>query len=113
MVDGDWWYDARSGAYGRSGGACAGYARAVAGTLPRAGGPLRGDCSAGDTGVYVNDRRLDRREWDLWRSHVGAGTMSSPGRYVLDARGNLARELGGPVLANVDALKATYAGGHA
>lgn len=84
VPDGDYWYDARSGACGANGGP-------TAALLPAGlqfGAALRADASGGGqgltTGVFVNGRELHLADC-VALSRVG-GIL--PGRYWLDANGN-------------------------
>ena len=96
IQDGDYWYDAVSGAWGYAGGPTAGYMTPDL----ELGGPLAPDASHGDTGVFVNGRELHAREvWDL-RQVVG---VVYPGRYWFDAQGNYGLE-GGPPMGNLWAI---------
>src|SRR5690349_1992459 len=84
--DGDFWYDDRSGAVGVMG-------RQTAGFLPpglHLGGRMPQNCSAGNTGVFVNGRELHAydvaalsRLGPVWRGH-----------YWLDGNGDYGLEFG-------------------
>lgn len=93
IPNGRYWYDARSGLWGRDGGPPLG--RMQAGL--KLGGRLLPQASAGDTGVYINGRRLPGVELYLLRQLIGP---VRPGRYWLDAAGNAGFE-GGPALVNI------------
>ena len=97
VVDGDYWYDPATGAWGQRGGPAAGLI--LAGL--RIGGPLRADASGGGTGVFVNGREL--HPIDVQRlQQIGQGPVPL-GRYWMDASGNYGYE-GGPALGNLWAL---------
>jgi len=102
IPDGLYWYDARSGLWGRHGGPALGQIHAGL----NLGGRLPPQASNGDTDVYVNGRRLPRAELSALEQLVGP---VEPGRYWLDAAGNAGLE-GGPVLVNVIAAHRRAAG---
>jgi hypothetical protein len=82
---GSYWYDARSGLYGLTGGPAAGL------MLPGHNlGSVAEDASAGKTMVWVNRRRIPFSEWLIWSAVVGAPVQ--PGRYWLDASGDVGYE---------------------
>ena len=84
-IPGHYWYDALSGLYGIIGGPAAG--------LMYPGhklGDLAENASAGDMPVFVNRRRIPTSEWLVWSAIVGAPVQ--PGRYWLDANGNVGYE---------------------
>ena len=94
ILDGRYWYDRATGAWGIEGGPCAGIIQAG---LPL-GGPLAANASGGGTGVFVNGRELHpidvaglSRFMPIWRS-----------RYWMDAAGNFGWE-GGPAVGNLAA----------
>jgi hypothetical protein len=90
--DGDYWYDRINGSWGRQGGPTEGFT--VAGL--DVGGPLSENASRGDTGVFFNGRQLHRL--DVARL-LQLGPVY-PGRYWMDAMGNIGFE-GGPALINI------------
>jgi hypothetical protein len=92
VPDGDYWYDAKSGAAGAMGGPCEGF-------LPPGLGfpPMPPGCSGGGTGVFVNGRELHPAEAAALQRLVG---FVMPGRYWVDAQGNAGFE-GGPALVNL------------
>jgi hypothetical protein len=90
--DGDYWYDRINGSWGRRGGPTEGFTMAGLDI----GGPLREDASQGDTGVFFNGRQLHRI--DVARL-LQLGPVY-PGRYWMDAMGNIGFE-GGPALVNI------------
>lgn len=85
LMTGDYWYDHRSGAFGRVGLPTAGFLPAELGFS----GALDARCSGGGTGYFVNGRELhdvDRR-WLERRL-----CAFEPGRYVLDPDGSFGLE---------------------
>jgi len=101
-LDGNWWYDARSGAFGSAGGP-------MLGVLPPGlalGGPLRADASGGGDGrfgaVFINGRELHPHDIAGLQALIG---QVIPGRYWVDAAGNFGIE-GGAALGNLHALAA-------
>ena len=82
---GDYWYDTVSGLYGTVGQPAAGFM--VAG---QAFGPLAGDASRGDSGVFFNGRELTRSEVAIVESLIH--TTAPPGRYWFAANGNVGLE---------------------
>ena len=93
IQDGTYWYDKECGAWGLRGGPTAGF------ILPNLdlGGPLSADASNGNTGVFVNGRQL--HTYDVLALQQLLGPIA-PGRYWLDAQGNVGIE-GGPMLFNI------------
>jgi hypothetical protein len=83
-VPGRYWYDGKSGLYGYVGQPPLGQ---MAPNLPF-GGKLSPRASAGDTGVFINGRELSRTEV-AFLSRLGPVV---PGRYWLDAAGNVGIE---------------------
>ncbi|NNF59466.1 MAG: hypothetical protein HKN04_14615 [Rhodothermaceae bacterium] len=93
ILDGRYWYDHACGAWGMEGGPVLGFI--VPGLdLP---GPMPPDCSGGGTGTWINGRELHPQDRTALIQLFGA---CYPGRFWLDAQGNLGPE-GGPPLANV------------
>jgi hypothetical protein len=84
LAAGRWWYDPRSGLWGAEGQGPAGIAPAA---LP-VQAPLRADASAGRSGVLINGRDLTLAEVQ-WLKTLGPVW---PGRYWLDAWGNVGLE---------------------
>ena len=106
LPDGDYWYDPASGASGPWGGAT--FVVLPPG-LPL-GGPLKPESSGGGdgriTGVFANGRELHPTDVANLRRYM----QVIPGRYWVDARGNVGAE-GGPALFNVYALAQQSGGG--
>ncbi len=94
LPDGAYWYDPVSGAFGAWGQPTA----AVIAAGLDLGPPLPADASAGDTGVFINNRQLPVAEVQSISNLVGAQLLA--GRYFLDAQGNAGKE-GGPILINL------------
>lgn len=91
--DGAYWYDPKTGAAGAWGGP-------MGGVMPAGlnlGGPMPPNCSGGGTGIFVNGRELHPMDVAAIQRMFG---YAIPGRYFMDAQGNLGVE-GGPVLANL------------
>lgn len=99
---GRYWYDRVSGVWGVEGGPAAGQ---IHPGLPL-GGPVRGDASRGDTGVFVNGRQLHR--FDVLA--LQRCTPVLPGRYWVLANGVGGHE-GFPATFNLAALCGARAGG--
>lgn len=81
---GNWWYDTRSGQFGRVGEPVSG--------LVRPGhdlGPLASNASRGTTPVFINGRQLPAIEVQMYAMLLGTVL---PGRWWLDAQGNVGRE---------------------
>jgi hypothetical protein len=88
LLPGRYWYDARSGLWGREGMANAGQLPA---NLPIPT-PLPADISTGGTGVFVNGREIHPLEYQYLQFVYG---QVLPGRYWLNADGSAGFE-GGP-----------------
>jgi hypothetical protein len=101
VPDGRYWYDARCGAWGVEGGPTAGFLPPNL-DLP---GPMPPDVSGGGTGVFINGREVHVQDQMALVRLFG---MAPPGRYWLDALGNLGVE-GGPALVNL--MQATQQAG--
>jgi len=84
-----YWYDSRSGLWGREGGEPLGF------LMPGHNfGPLSPDASRGNTGIYINGRQINMVEADYLRHVLGAVYR---GRWWLDGRtGDFGQE-GNPV----------------
>jgi hypothetical protein len=89
---GDYWYDRRSGLWGRAGRPTEGQ---IAAGLSL-GGRLKPAASGGTTGVFVNGRELDAQELSRIERH----RRFLPGRYWLDPDGTGGMEGGA---ATIDA----------
>lgn len=103
VPSGRFWYDPDSGAWGAEGGPTRGF------TLPglQLGGPLSEEASGGDTDVLVNGRRLPEEDIAGLRQLVPV----MPGRYWMDAKGEIGFE-DGPALINLfDILETRGPGG--
>ena len=92
LVNGDYWYDKGSGAWGQAGGPTLGF------TLPglNVGGRLQANASQGNTGVFINDRELHQYD-------VQALMTLMPvyqGRFWMDGQGYFGVE-GGPAVGNL------------
>jgi hypothetical protein len=82
---GSWWYDSRSGLFGRQGGP------AVSFIHPGHDfGALDPNASAGNTNVFINGRHLPLAEVYQWAQLIGSAVM--PGRYWFDGQGNVGYE---------------------
>lgn len=100
IYDGDYWYDAKTGASGRFGGPTLAF-------LPAGldlAGPLPANASGGGmgmlTGVFVNGRELHPIDVAGLQQLLGSVW---PGRWWVDAQGNYGLE-GGPPLGNLVAI---------
>ena len=107
IPDGDYWYDARCGAWGQAGGPAQGF-------LPPdldLAGPLRLDASGGGTPVVINGRALHPVDvLGLNQLLIRVGSTCLPGRWFCDAAGNLGPE-GGLPLVNLQQLAMGGGGG--
>ena len=104
VAAGNYWYDARSGLYGRVGEGSIGVMGAGMsfGTLARS-------ASHGNTGVFVNGRELAQPEWTVLSQLVG--TPVQAGAYWLDASGQAGVE-GNPIpIVNLSVAGKASAGG--
>lgn len=100
LPDGDYWYDAVSGAAGYWGGP-------MIGTLPanlRLGGPLPASASGGGngrlSGVFINGREIHPQDVVQLQALVGEVPQ---GRWWVDGEGNFGAE-GGAMMGNLYAL---------
>ena len=93
IPNGRYWYDAKCGAWGKEGEPGAGLIFPGL-DLP---GPMPADISGGTTGIFINGRELHVQEQLALQQLLGE---TRPGRYWLDAQGNLGRE-GQPMLLNL------------
>lgn len=103
LISGRWWYDARSGLWGREGQGAAGFARPGLDV----GAPLPAKISGGRQGVFFNGRELSDAEVTWLRT---LGTVI-PGRYWLDAVGNVGFEGQNWAFANLWVLAWQRGGG--
>src|SRR5512138_3600560 len=94
LPDGEYWYDATSGAFGAWGQPLA----VLIGPGLDLGPPVPADASHGDSGVFVNGRELQRSEVAYLVTLLDSPLQ--PGRYFIDSSGNAGVE-GGPVLVNL------------
>jgi hypothetical protein len=102
-LPGRYWYDRMNGSWGREGGPTEGFMMAGLSL----GGPLREDASNGNTGVWFNGRQL--HPIDVARLRMIGPVY--PGRYWMDAQGNIGFE-GGPAFGNLwVAVRALSGGG--
>jgi hypothetical protein len=92
VQDAGYWYDRLSGAWGVEGGPTLGFIQAGVDL----GGSLRADASNGDSGVFINGRELHRLDV-LGLQQLGPVW---PGRYWVDAQGNVGFE-GGMMIGNL------------
>lgn len=103
FVQGNYWYDKLTGAFGPNGGPCAGIG--IAGLA--IGGPLQANASGGGTAVFINGRELH----PLDVSGLQTFMQVMQGRYWMDAYGNFGYENYPAVMGNVYLLyKARFAG---
>jgi hypothetical protein len=93
LEDGAYWYDPACGAFGRWGGPVLWVLQAG---LPL-GGPVPANASGGGTGVFSNGRELHPFDV-LYLQHLFGSVQ--PGRYAVDAFGNVGME-GGPMVFNL------------
>lgn len=107
LPDGAYWYDVACGAWGQWGGPCQGF-------LPPGldlAGPLPLEASGGMTQVVINGRALHPMDvMGLNQLLAATGSQCLPGRWSLDAAGNIGPEGGMPLL-NLYALVAAGGGG--
>lgn len=89
VVDGRYWYDEACGAWGIENGPCAGFIEPGI----RLGGPLMANASGGGTGVFLNGRELHPQDV-LALTHA---MPVWPGRYWVDAAGNVGWEGAAPL----------------
>ncbi|MEN0066479.1 MAG: hypothetical protein AAGA48_30360 [Myxococcota bacterium] len=100
---GSWWYDPRSGFFGRMG-------EPVFGTIQPGHdfGMLKANASKGRSGVFLNGRQLPAAELGVYAMLLGP---VQPGRYWLDEQGNVGFEGQSVPVANL--LLAAQAAGMA
>jgi hypothetical protein len=96
ILDGRYWYDKVSGAWGMENGPALGQVHPAL----KLGGALRADASGGGhgrlTGVFINGRELHPRDVQALQQI----TSVVPGRYWVDAQGNGGYQ-GGPAIFNL------------
>ena len=102
LQPGRWWYDPRSGLWGAEGQGAAGLAPAGIDV----GAPLPAQASGGRAGVFFNGRNLADAEI-AWLRTLGPVW---PGRYWLDATGNVGLEGQARPFANLALLAQAQAG---
>lgn len=102
IMDGRYWYDAMCGAWGVEGGPTLGFILAGL-DLP---GPMPADVSGGGTGIFINGREIHVQDQMALQQIFG---VTYPGRYWLDAQGNLGIE-GGMAIANLAVAMQAAAG---
>jgi hypothetical protein len=95
IQNGRYWYDAACGAWGLEDGPTAGFILAGL-ELP---GPMPADISGGGTGILINGREVHVLDQQALQQIFGT---TIPGRYWMDAQGNIGLE-GGPALVNLAA----------
>lgn len=88
LIDGRFWYDDKCGAWGIEGGPTVGF---IHPSLPLPG-PMPANVSGGGTGIFINGRELHPVDRQTLIAMFGTAI---PGRYWLDAYGNLGVEGGG------------------
>jgi hypothetical protein len=104
LPNGAYWYDNASGLWGYWGGPAVGVMQAGLGL----GGALPSDASHGSTRIFVNGREL--HAIDVQNVAAATGIVGRPGRYWLDASGNLGYE-GGPPIGNLAAASRARSNG--
>jgi len=102
IMDGRYWYDAKCGAWGLEGGPTLGFIFPGL-DLPS---PMPSDISGGGTGIFINGREIHVQDQMALQQIFG---VTYPGRYWLDAQGNLGIE-GGMAIANLAAAMQAAAG---
>lgn len=93
LYPGEYWYDARTGAWGYWGGATAGF---ILSNLPLKG-TLPENASQGNTNVFINGRHLPIADVIGLKQIL---PVVLPGRYWMDVQGNFGLE-NGPILGNI------------
>jgi hypothetical protein len=104
IPEGRYWYDARCGAWGVEGGPTQGFILANL-ELP---GPMPADVSGGGTGIFFNGREIHVQDQLALQQVFG---FTIPGRYWLDAVGNLGVEGSAVPIANLAAAVQAARGG--
>ena len=82
---GQYWYDARTGAWGMQGAGVQGFVQPGLQL-----GTLQADASNGHTGVFINGRQLPQT--DLMQLQQAVGSPVPPGRYWCEANGHCGQE---------------------
>jgi hypothetical protein len=103
LLDGNYWYDNKCGAWGKTGGPSLG----ILSPGLNLGGDMKPDCSGGNTGVFVNGRQLHYQ--DCVALTVATGSPCIPGRYWVDALGNCGLEGSSIPMFNIKLLAAAKA----
>ncbi len=103
IQNGRYWYDAICGAWGVEGGPTAGFIYPGL-NLPV---PMPVDISQGGTGIFINGREIHAQDRVALQQIFGT---TIPGRYWLDARGNLGPEGGGAIANLAAAIEASRGG---
>src|SRR5687768_529889 len=106
IPDGNYWYDAKTGAWGKEGGPTLGFGQAGL----KLGGPLRADASGGTTKVFINGRELHIYDVLSLQQLISPYSVL-PGRYWVDSSGNFGYEGGWAVGNLVEIARARYGGG--
>jgi len=103
IQNGRYWYDATCGAWGVEGGPTAGF------IYPglKFPGPMPVNISQGGTGIFINGREIHPLDQMALQQIFGT---TIPGRYWLDAQGNLGPEGGGAIANLAAAIQASKAG---
>jgi hypothetical protein len=100
IQNGHYWYDTICGAWGVEGGPTAGFIYSGL-KLP---GPMPEDISRGGTGIFINGREIHPLDQVAFQKIFG---YTIPGRYWLDAHGNLGPEGGAPIANLAAAIRAS------
>jgi hypothetical protein len=103
IVDGRYWYDVKCGAWGLEDGPTIGFIMANL-DLP---GPMPADISGGGTGIFFNGREIHVQDQMALQQIFG---FTIPGRYWLDAQGNLGAEGSAMPMVNLGAAIQAAAG---
>ena len=104
IQNGRYWYDESCGAWGVEGGPTAGFILPGL-NLP---GPMPTDISGGGTDIFINGREIHPHDQFALQQIFG---YTIPGRYWLDAQGNLGPEGGLPITNLAVAMQAGQSGG--
>ncbi len=98
--EGRYWYDGNCGAWGVEDGPTVGFILDGL-ELP---GPMPSDISGGGTAIFINGREIHPLDQQGLHQLFG---ITYPGRYWLDAQGNLGIEGGPPIVNIVEAIRAS------